>query len=234
MTDTSSNRFSLIDSLRGLAVVLMIIFHFCFDLRYFGFVDWDVPNGPGWWQFRYLILSLFIGTVGISLSLARGAGFNRKAFFIRQGKLLIAAALISLMSIFMFPQSWIYFGILHFILVASFICLLLVSRPRLALAIGCIIILSNLMGYFHPYWPFLYVREILPAYTEDFVPFFPWLGVSFIGIFVGDLIRRQQPDFCKVSEPSTAYMGRHALIIYLVHQPLLFAAFSAYIWVLPR
>lgn len=232
MTGTISNRFSLIDSVRGFAVLLMIIFHFCFDLRYFGFVDWNVPNGPGWWQFRYLIISLFIGTVGISLSLAQGAGFHKSAFLVRQGKLLAAAAAISLMSVFMFPQSWIYFGILHFIFAASLICLLLVSRPRLALALGSLIILGNLAGYFHPYWPFVYASEFLPAYTEDFVPFFPWLGVSFVGIYLGDLIRRRQPDFCRVSEPATVYMGRHALVIYLIHQPLLFASFSAYIWML--
>lgn len=215
-------------------MLLMVIFHFCFDLRYFGFVDWDVPNGPGWWQFRYVILSLFIGTVGISMSLAQGAGFNRKAFLLRQAKLLAAALLISLMSVFMFPQSWIYFGILHFIFAASLICLLLVRFPLLSLVLGIAIVLAHIFDITDPFWPFVYIGQYLPRYTEDFVPFFPWLGVALIGVYLGHLIRHKKPSFCRYSESSTACMGRHALLIYLLHQPILFACFNAYLWLASR
>ena len=211
-------------------MVLMVIFHFCFDLRYFGFVDWDVPNGPGWWQFRYLILSLFIGTVGISMSLAQGASFRKKPFLIRQAKLLVAASLISLMSVFMFPDSWIYFGILHFIFFASLICLPLVSKPLISLILGVAIILGHIFALVPPFWPFSYIGDYLPRHTEDFVPFFPWLGVSFVGVYLGHLISIAKPNFCRLHEARSAYIGRHALTVYLVHQPFLFAAFFAYIW----
>lgn len=210
----------------------MVIFHFCFDLRYFSFVDWGVPNGQGWWQFRYVILSLFIGTVGISMSLAQGSGFKKKPFLIRQSKLLAALLLISLMSVFMFPDTWIYFGILHFIFVASLLCLPLVAKPLLALMLGLGIILASVFGLVHPFWPFNYIAQYLPRFTEDFVPFFPWLGVAFVGIYLGNLINQSQPRFCRRHEAGTAFVGRHALLIYLLHQPLLFAGFSAYVWLL--
>lgn len=231
--DTKSDRFLLIDSVRGFAVLLMVIFHFCFDLRYFGFVDWNVPNGPGWWQFRYLILCLFILTVGISMSLAQGSGFRKKSFLIRQTRLLVAAAAISFMSVFLFPDTWIYFGILHFIFVASLICVLLVSKPLLALSLGVAIILASIFSIVHPFWPFNYLGRYLPRYTEDFVPFFPWMGVAFVGIYLGNLVNSSKPEFCRRHEAKTAFVGRHALTIYLLHQPILFAGFSVYIWLLP-
>ena len=67
-----NKRLLWVDAVRGLAIVLMVIFHFCYDLRYFGYVDWNNPNGPNWRPFRYVILTLFISTVGVSLVLAHG------------------------------------------------------------------------------------------------------------------------------------------------------------------
>lgn len=232
MATANPERFALIDSVRGVAVLLMIVFHFCFDLRYFGLVEWDVPNGPGWWQFRYIILSLFIGTVGISMSLAQGRGFKLRSFAIRQGKLFFAALLISLMSLYMFPDSWIYFGILHFIFVASLICLPMVLFPGLSLILGLLIIFASIQDWVHPFWPFLYLGKYLPTFTEDFVPFFPWLGVSLLGVFLGRMMADKHPAFCRRSEGFTALVGRHALAIYLLHQPLLFAGFSSLFWLL--
>lgn len=237
LTEANTDRFPLIDSIRGFAVLLMVTFHFCFDLRYFGFVEWDVPNGAGWWQFRYLILSLFIGTVGISLSLAhrgkaRSAALRSKSFLVRQTKLLVSALAISLMSIFVFPDTWIYFGILHFIFLASLICLPFVLVPRFALLAGLSIILAYILDWINPFWPFTYIGQYLPRYTEDFVPFFPWLGVCLVGVYLGCLITTIQPRYCLKGEAGTAFAGRYALVIYLLHQPILFAGFSTYIWLL--
>jgi uncharacterized membrane protein len=108
-----------VDTLRGFVIVLMVIFHFCYDLRYFGYVDWQVPNGEYWWPFRYFILSVFIFTVGMSLSLAHAKRFFLRQFSRRAIQLLLAAIVVSIGSRALFPQSWIYFGILHFIFVTS-------------------------------------------------------------------------------------------------------------------
>ena len=107
-------RIHWVDSVRGLAIVLMVIFHFCYDLRYFGYVDWNVPNGASWWPFRYVILTLFIFTLGVSLSLAHSSVIRWRKYAVRLGQIVLAATGITLMSLLMFPNGWIYFGILHF------------------------------------------------------------------------------------------------------------------------
>ena len=223
--EISQARYALWDSIRGIALALMIAFHFCYDLRCFGYVDWDVPNGPGWWQVRYLILTLFLGTVGVSFALAHGVAINWHLFWRRQIKLAIAAVAISLVSVFLFPQSWIYFGILHFIWLAGICCLPLRGRPLLALFAGLVLIVGYAAKGLNAWWPFVYFASVLPAYTEDFVPLFPWLGVVYLGMAAGhyaDFIRQKFGDF---ASPWLIWAGRRSLLIYLVHQPLLFAGF---------
>lgn len=206
----------------------MVIFHFCFDLRYFNLVDWNVPNGDGWWQFRYFILTLFIGAMGASLWVTEFRGRRSGALLRRSLVLGAAAGAISLMSLVVFPQSWIYFGILHFMFAASLICLPLAGKPILAAVLGAVVIALSLAGLLSPLWPFQYIDRFLPAYTEDFVPLFPWLGVAFLGIAAGALAHRGAQQFTLSNMISRAlaplaFAGRHSLTIYLLHQPVLFA-----------
>lgn len=219
-----TGRILWVDALRGLAIVLMVIFHFCYDLRYFDYVDWDVPNGPNWRPFRYLILTLFIFTVGMSLSLAHGRGIRWSSFAKRLIQLILAALAITAMSLFMFPDGWIYFGILHFIVVASLFGIALVKVPALAMALGLLILSGYWLGFFQAGWPFHLASEFLPSYTEDFVPLFPWLGVAFFGIGAGRILPLGKLNAFVIPGVSyLAFLGRYGLVVYLIHQPLLFA-----------
>lgn len=214
-----------VDELRGIAILLMVIFHFCYDLRYFGYVDWNVPNGPHWWPFRYLILTLFIFTMGVSLSLAHGQGIRWQKFAIRLGQLLLAAGAITLMSVYLFPDAWIYFGILHFLAMASILGLILVQIPLAALGAGLLILLLYWSGVIHSQWPFAYIDR-LPVNTEDYVPLFPWLGVTFLGVAAGSIASRIRIGRISFWMPGwVRFAGRHGLIIYLVHQPIMFGGF---------
>jgi uncharacterized membrane protein len=218
-------RIRWVDDLRGVAIVLMVVFHFCYDLRYFGYVSWDVPNGSYWWPFRYLILTLFIFTMGVSLSLAHGNGIRWRKFGTRLGQLVLSAGLITLMSLYMFPDTWIYFGILHYLALASVVSLLFVPVPLVAFGAGLVIFVFYGAGVIDKQWPFVY-SEALTIYTEDFVPIFPWLAVTLLGISVGAVATKIRLGSYLFWLPGwIRFAGRHGLIIYLVHQPIMFGGF---------
>ena len=147
-------RLLWLDALRGFAIVLMIVFHFCYDLRYFGWVDWNVPNGDKWWQFRYVIITIFSFTIGVSLSLAHGAQFKRQAFLKRFIQLIAGAFVVTVMSLFLFPNSWIYFGILHFIAAGSVISAPFIKYPKIALGLGLLILISYNLSLINSDMPF--------------------------------------------------------------------------------
>ena len=56
----ASSRLWLLDIFRGLALIAMIIFHFTFDLSYFGFITPDTVYRPNWILFQQLIAGSFI------------------------------------------------------------------------------------------------------------------------------------------------------------------------------
>ena len=215
-------RYLELDFIRGLAIVLMMIFHLSYDLHFMHYIDINIYNGAFWHYFRDLIIFLFMISVGISLYIVNKNGYNHKKNLFRLAKLALTALLISAVSIYMYPNSWIYFGIIHLIFVVSVIGLYFASKPILSLFVAIAILLFYLFGYLDTSWVFELFKEPLhlPKYTKDLGHLFPWLGVVILGIFVGYkkwfLFNLKANAFSK----SLAFMGKHALLIYLIHQPI--------------
>lgn len=233
---TITKRNYILDLIRSLAIFLMVIFHFIYDLKYFGWLTWDIPDGDGWKHFRYVILTLFFICIGVSLVYSHAQQIHPKKFIKRLAKAAIGAGVITLMSLVMFTQSWIYFGVLHFILIASLCAILFVPYPKLSLIIGMCIIILALLGLLEKRWPFYYFDEFLPSYTVDYVPLFPWLGVILVGIALAhskwinhDMLKLNNLKNDKLIR-QLAWPGKHSLIIYLIHQPLLFAILTPISW----
>lgn len=220
----STRRSIVTDFSRGIAIILMVLFHLCFDLQHFSLVSIDIYHGDAWRFFRYTIISIFLLCVGVSLHLAYHHHFIAAKIFRRLTLLGTASAAITLVSLLLFPKSWIYFGILHFILLASLIGLLFVRLPRLALLLGISIIVLWNLGYLSISPLYAMTREPLhlPVRSEDLVPFIPWFGAVLIGIYTGSTRLVQLPLPYKPVVLYTAFAGRHALLLYLVHQVLLF------------
>ncbi|MGR0277588.1 heparan-alpha-glucosaminide N-acetyltransferase [Marinomonas dokdonensis] len=222
-------RSLLLDAYRGSAVLLMIVFHFCWDLRNFGFIEYHLFD-PFWVHFRSLILTLFFTAIGWSAyvsHMAPSKGLSRtKAFWHRDGKLLVCAIGISVATYLAAPQQWIYFGILHFIFLASILIRPFLNTPVVASFIGTGIIICY---YYTPYLHFPNAFHTitqyipLPSRTLDIVFPFPWIGVVLLGPLLGFVKLHQ----CTVpAHPIIRFMallGRHALPIYLLHQLFLFA-----------
>jgi uncharacterized membrane protein len=226
-----ASRIQLFDALRGVAIGLMAGYHFCFDLNYYSFTHFNFNQDPFWLGFRALILSLFLGLVGISLILATQGSLNPRRYLRRLGWLAAGAILVSLSSRMLFPNSWIFFGVLHFILVASILGLAFLRFYWVNLGTGSVLILAGLTLQ-HPtfdqpwlQWVGLMTRKPI---TEDYVPLLPWFGVVLIGMFLGKLFLRSNWNSRlsawhsnHASARLLALAGRHSLLVYIVHQPVL-------------
>jgi len=222
-------RIDGIDALRGVALCLMFVYHFAFDLRFHGVIAADFEHDAFWLGFRALIVSAFMALVGVSLVLAARAGTTPAHFWKRVGVIGACALAASAGSWLVFPRTFIYFGILHCIAVASVLAWPLVRRPRAAAGIGIAVIVAGL-AWSHPAFDaralsWLGFTTTKPA-TEDFVPLAPWAGIVFVGIALGHVLARGAFRALAPLAASPAWLrwlGRHSLAVYMVHQPILLA-----------
>ena len=197
-------RHDRLDALRGVAIVWMTLYHFCFDLDHFGWLKEDFHNDPFWtWQ-RTCIVSLFLFCAGIgqAVALAQGQGWPR--FWKRWAQVAACAVLVTIGSSLMFPRSFIYFGVLHGIAVMLVIVRLTAHWERwLWLAGGLAIGAALAAPALHAAWPganFLHARAwnwiglvVAKPLTEDYVPLLPWLGVMWWGLAAGQWLLRGAP-----------------------------------------
>lgn len=228
-----TGRLILADVARGLALLTMAIYHFSWDLSWFGVVDWDVSGSPGWRLFAQLIAGSFLFLVGFSLVLAHKSGIRWESFWRREIKVAVAALAVSVATYFIFQDQWVRFGILHSIVVSSLLALPFL-RVHYVFALLCgagVILLYHWLGdYVLPYRQFFWLGlNSLPEVSVDYVPLIPWFGPVLLGIGCGDILHRY--DLLRLlrgsASPSVisrcfAWFGRHSLATYLLHQPILF------------
>lgn len=232
-------RIHQVDALRGIALACMIVFHFSWDLDFFGITDMGVAESRAWQWFAKSIAATFLFTVGISLHLAHAGGVRMPSFLRRLGVIVLAAAAITLASWWFDPEGTIWFGILHCIAVSSVIGL---AFLRLHPAVTALAAVAALFAHFilttdalnHPGWLWLGLsREFPPA--NDYIPLLPWTGFVLAGIACAQIIRARVLDTAFAGwQPRSglarllAFAGRHSLLIYLVHQPLLIGLLSVF------
>ncbi|MDA9357649.1 DUF1624 domain-containing protein [Candidatus Thioglobus sp.] len=219
-----NTRDSALDLMRGIAIIMMIAFHFIYDLNSFGFSD--IPLFTHWAgiAWRCLIVFLFLSAVGISLVIAHSKGIKFKKFLKRLLYLGIAALFVSAGTYVMFPDGWVYFGILHLIWFSTIIAISFVNLPKTSLLIAALILIGAIFD--QPNLSFIsYLLEpYLPLGSVDYYPLFPWLSFVFIGIYLG-----HNPYYQKIFIFRLNWLeviGKHALIIYLTHQIVLFSVVS--------
>lgn len=233
----SGARLERLDALRGVAIVWMALFHFCFDLNHFGLLQprQNFYLDPFWtWQ-RTAIVSLFLFVAGLSQAAATEAGQDWPRFWRRWAQVAACALLVSLGSALMFPNSWISFGVLHGIAVMLIICRLAAAWPSALLWAVGLVALALPVWLQHPFfdsrwtnWLGLVTRKPV---TEDWVPVLPWLGVMFWGLATGRWLLGNRRDRASsgLAGPVPAgrmgrgltVLGRWSLSFYMLHQPVL-------------
>jgi len=224
----TQQRLILIDALRGVAIVLMVVFHLCYDLSYFGLVGFDFYNDSFWLNARTFILSSFLLLVGVSLVLSSARGLFNRRYVWRLAYLTASALLVSLGTWWMFGERLVFFGVLHFIALASLLGLLFVRAGRFNVVFGVVLILIG--SQYQSTWfdevgrRWIGLMTYKPG-TEDYVPLLPWFGVVLLGIAAGPGLLRLAGR-CELLRRNglvagLAFGGRHSLLIYLLHQPVL-------------
>jgi uncharacterized membrane protein len=227
-------RLDAVDGARGAAILAMVLFHFMWDLSYLGFYPVDVTRHAGWLLFQRAILSSFMLLVGCGLVLGHGRGIRWRPFWRRLGFVAAGAAAVTLGTYLSFPDTFVYFGVLHAIALFSVLALPFLFWPAWAavaaggaiIAIGALVhdpvFMSKPLSWIG-LWP-----ESPPV--NDLVPVFPWLAPVLLGM-VGTRVlmgSRLWPDIAGWTARGPmrvlAAIGRWSLLIYLVHQPLMLGA----------
>jgi uncharacterized membrane protein len=231
----TGRRLAFIDVARGLALLAMATYHFVWDLEFFGYVAAGTAGTGGWKIFARLIASSFLFLAGYSLVLGQWPTIRIDAFLRRFAKIAGAAALITIATYFAFPDTFIFFGILHAIAAASLIGLLFLKLPAVVSLLAAAAAIAAPFYLRSPIFdaPWLWwvgLSETLPR-SNDYVPLLPWLGPFLLGLGAAKLFHARLVS-ALASRPSTDGKGRlwmtplvfgsrHSLAIYLIHQPVL-------------
>ncbi|MDY6865598.1 MAG: heparan-alpha-glucosaminide N-acetyltransferase [Halobacteriota archaeon] len=240
MGEESSDRFWELDLLRGVAVIMMVIFHFLYDLSYFGDCNLNVHYGF-WWYFARVTATIFILLVGISLSLSYSRieelGMSRRGRITKYAKrglkVFLWGLVVTVVTWIFLRDGFIIFGVLHFIGISIILSYPFIKHRYSNLVLGTVMIAIGLSLRdltFDSY--FLIWLGFRPEYfyTFDYFPILPWFGVVLIGLFIGNSLydgQKRKFDLFDLTENTLvrplSFLGRHSLFIYLIHQPVLVA-----------
>ncbi len=213
-------RYQEIDFARGVAVVLMLLYHFFFDASYFGKLT---LSGDFWYFFPRFIGGMFIFISGFTTSVVYGSASNVFSRVARKTvKLAAIAAGITTATYIFAPREVVVFGIIHFFAAATIASLAFINRPGLCMSFGVMLFsLGLLLQQIRVHTSALVWLGVMPYgfATLDYYPFLPWFGVFLIGMFFGSYYRPIDKKMrgCGFIE----LLGRNSLKIYLIQHPII-------------
>ena len=242
-------RIRLLDYARSFAVIAMIFYHFVYDLGDFGYVEYKTVISGYWKLFAQCIGSSFLFISGFSFWIMVRNEIDWIRFSKRLIILLLASIIISIVTFIQFGSAFIFFGILH-LLAACTIFGLIIYRLPLVIIFGLGLILAFLPEYYFSasYYDASRFEPKYLAWTGlfngktgsvDFYAFMPWSAAYVLGLCCAKLFakRKRHTSFApllfkeeKTNFPSniTLWIGRNSLLVYLIHQPILYCLFFVY------
>lgn len=216
---------------------MMIIYHIIFDLNYFKIYNINLSSLPLRF-FLYTIGTMFLVIVGISLYISYLKAKQNltekqlKIKYIRRGSMIFGLGILITTVTWVYPhEGFILFGILHCIGLSIILAYLFLKLYFENLILGIIFIIAGiLLMPFTFDFNYLLFLGFTPDnfYTLDFFPLLPWFGIILIGIFIGNSLYKEDKRRFNLSDLSSrsfikdlSFLGRHSLLIYLVHQPII-------------
>ncbi len=234
MSKTKNQRFWEIDLLRGIAIIMMIIFHILFDLDFLGVVQINLYSGVNL-LFLHSIGIIFLLLVGVSLSLSYSRSENvlpkRKIWlkFIKRGIIVFCLGLIiTVVTWFSLDRGFIIFGVLHCIGLCIIFSVPFLKYRFSNLVLGAILVFIGIVLKTMVFdFPWFLWAGFVPRgfYTIDYFPILPWFGVVLIGVFIGNILYSNYKRSFHINDFSRfkfvklfCFLGRHSLVIYFIHQ----------------
>ena len=224
-----NNRYHLLDTIRGFAIINMILYHLLWDVNFlFGYkIKWYLSHIGSIWQQAICITFIFIS--GFCFSLGR---HQYKRGFITCG----CAVAITVATYVFMPKNTVLFGVLCLIGSCTIITKLTEKYlKKLNCYIGfgiftaLFVILKCIGLYGFPKW--LY-KNIFTAYigfpplrfaSADYFPLVPWLFLFVGGYYAFDIFKNYNiKAFLGAKCPPLEFLGRHSLVIYMLHQPVIY------------
>ncbi len=237
--DRHADRFWEIDCLRGFAVLLMLLYHFLYDLDFFGIENIQIRSGFLLYMarsaaFLFILISGTALSISHSRALGKEIGENKAENFskyLKRGlKLFSMGLVITGITWVFFPGQYIIFGILHFFGVSAVLAYPFLKYGKENLLFSLFFGLTGLylrektFGFSALLWLGFTPEKFS---TLDYFPIFPWFGVLLAGIFLGNSIYAGGKRRFKISNSgknpflrSISSVGRYSLVIYFIHQPL--------------
>ena len=239
----TTGRYSLVDGIRGLAVVNMIAFHFLFDWFeiFHGDYSWYWMTPVRIWQqficWTFILVSGFVWTWGNQKNLQRGLFLN------------FCGCMISIVMLLFLPEQAIWFGILNFYgcavlltiplekllcrippeagLAAAFVLFLLTQDLQLGYLGAAGVHLAEVPRVLYTWKPMTILGFPYPGFrSSDYYPMLPWYFLFLCGYFLQMLFERH-PKAQRAAHrfvPFLTPVGRKSIWIYLLHQPVCYAA----------
>ncbi len=239
-------RLNFLDEIRGLAVFCMIFYHAFYICGYFFGQEWASFLFDFFLPVQPWFAGIFIFVCGVSCSLSKS---NLKRGLVLLGAAvgftLVTALILPAMG---FEGTEVYFGILHLLAVSVLLYAFTEKRtvkiPSFAGILLCAVLYAFTSGISEGrlgYGSFINItlpetlyenNYLVPLgiyapqfYSADYFPIFPNIFIFISGALTGRICaERGYPDWIYPERvPFLGALGRHSLVIYIVHMPAIFA-----------
>lgn len=234
-------RYHLLDGIRGVVLLSMIAYHFSWNMVYMYGAKWSWYHGTGAYIWQQSICWTFIILSGFCWSMGKQP--VKRGLMVFGGGLLVTAVTLAVM-----PYNRVVFGVLTCIGSAM---LLMIPLDRILrkippelgmlLSMALFVMTRNINSGFLGFegWklaalPRGWYRNLLTAYlgmpaadfySTDYFSLIPWCFLFITGYFLYGICKKRnffQWKFLQKKIPLFDFLGKHSLLVYLLHQPVLY------------
>jgi len=238
---TGKTRYELLDTIRGTMLISMMVYHACWNFVYIYGLPWRWYETKAAYLWQQSICWTFILLSGFCFSLG-------KRHLKSGGMVFAGGAVVTLITMLFMPSNRVVFGVLTCIgscilllgvlekglrkipvewgLTVSFFLFLLFKNINSGyISLGKWKILELPREWYQNLWTSFWGFPHSGFYSTDYFSVFPWIFLFITGFYLYGIFVKYgwlEKPFMKTGVTPLSFLGRHSLIIYLLHQPVIF------------